>query len=181
MIQRGTGGFLNPDKILKQLNIRKDIKAADFGCGRGYFSIPLAKIIPDGTVYAVDVVEEALQAVEAKAKIENIANIRIVHANLEVAGDSGLNDNSINLIILANILYQSKNKIAIIQEAKRVVKKTGKIVLIEWLANSVLSPKNGWQMISKQESLKMAENEELNLYKELGQVDNQHYGLIFKK
>jgi len=39
-----TGGFLHPEEIIKQFNINKDAQIADFGCGSGYFSIPLAKV-----------------------------------------------------------------------------------------------------------------------------------------
>ncbi len=181
MNERGTGGFLHPDKILRQIGVYDGINAADFGCGRGYFSIPLAKMIPNGTVHSFDVVEEALQAVRAKAKMEGISNIKTIRANLEIKGNSELEDNSMDLVVLANILYQSHKKKEIIREAKRVIKEKGKIILIEWIADSSLAPKDGWEMLSKKEAQKMAEDEGLDLDSELGEVDNQHYGLIFRK
>ncbi|MFC1700704.1 class I SAM-dependent methyltransferase [Patescibacteria group bacterium] len=182
MIKRGTGGFLHPDKVLEQLNIYDNIKAADFGCGRGYFSIPLAKAIPNGTIYSFDVLEEALQAVRSKAEMEKINNIKTIRANLEVVGNSGLKDESMDLVVLANILYQSKRKEEIIREAKRVLKKQGRIILIEWMASTSLIPKgSGWQMISIDKAKDMAGKQGLKLVQELGKIDVQHYGLIFMK
>jgi ubiquinone/menaquinone biosynthesis C-methylase UbiE len=181
MNERGTGGFLHPEKILRQIGVYDGIKAADFGCGRGYFSIPLAKMIPNGMVYSFDVVDEALQVVRSKAKIEGISNIQTTRANLEIKGSSGLEDNSMDLVILANILYQSHKKKEIIQEAKRVIKEKGKIVLIEWIADSSLAPKGGWEMVSRKEAQKIAEGAGLDLDNELGEVDHQHYGLVFKR
>jgi len=175
----GTGGFLEPQTILKQLDIRDNMIVADFGCGHGYFSIPLAKAIPQGIVYALDVVEEALEAVQSQAKLEVISNIEIVHCNLEMRGDSKLNDQSIDLALLANILFQSQKKPEILKEAKRVLKKDGQLVLIDWLVGSPLTPKQGW-FVSKDEAKQITETEGFRFVKEL-EMDKQHYGLVFKK
>ena len=175
----GTGGFLNPEKILEQLSLRDNITVADFGCGHGYFSIPLAKIFDQGTIYALDVVEEALQAVESRAGLEKVDNIKIIHCNLEVSESSGLADNSVDLVVLANILFQSQKKSAILKEAKRVLKQGGQLVLIEWIDGSSLAPKQGW-LISKEEAQQIVEGKGMILDREL-EMDSQHYGLVFKK
>lgn len=175
----GTGGFLEPKKILEQLSLRDDMQVADFGCGHGYFSIPLAKMVNQGVVYALDVVKEALQAVSSQAEIEGVSNIKPVRGNLEILGNSKLADKSMDLVILANILFQSQKKSAILKEAKRVLKEEGQLVVIEWIKGSPLAPKGGW-LISKEEARKLVEAEGLILDKELT-MDNQHYGMSFKK
>lgn len=182
MEQRGAGGFLHPEKILEQLDIRDNIKVADFGCGRGYFSIPVAKAVSNGKVYSFDVIEEALEAVSAKAKIEKITNIETVRANLETDNGSKLDNNSIDLVIVANILYQSKKKKEILKEAKRVLKAgEGRLILIEWLKDSAMAPKDGWEMISREDAQRIAEKEGLDLDGELEMSEDQHYGLVFRK
>ena len=175
----GTGGFLNPEKILEQLSLRDNIIVADFGCGHGYFSIPLAKMANQGTVYVLDVIEEALQAVESQAGLEKVDNIKVIHCNLEVLESSGLADNSVDLVVLANILFQSQKKSAILKEAKRVLKQGGQLVLIEWISGSSLAPKQGW-LISKEEAQQIVEDKGMTLDREL-EMDSQHYGLVFKK
>jgi len=175
----GTGGFLQPGLILDQLTIRDNIAIADFGCGHGYFSLPLAKRVSQGKVYALDVLEEALQAVKSRAEIEKVSNIETIRANLEVVGGSKLDDQSIDLVVLANILFQSQKKEEILKEAKRALKKNGQLVIIDWLAGSSLAPKEGW-FISKEEASQLAEDQGLSLVKELA-VDKQHYGILFKK
>ncbi len=175
----GTGGFSQPGTILDQLDIRDNMTIADFGCGHGYFSLPLAKRVSQGKVYALDVLEEALQAVKSRAEIEKISNIETVRANLEVAGGSKLADQSVDLVILANILFQSQKKEEVLKEAERVLKKSGQLVIVDWLAGSSLAPKEGW-FISKEEACQLAESQGLSLVKELT-MDNQHYGIYFKK
>jgi len=174
-----TGGFLHPEQILQQLHLRPNMNAADFGCGHGYFSLPLAKMLSEGRVYSLDVMKEALQAVKSQAEIEGISNIETIRCNLEEPGGSQLPDESMDVVILANILFQSNKKPAIIKEAARVLRKEGQCVLIDWLKEASLSPQGGW-LISKKEAQELAEAEGLTFERDL-QMDNQHYGMVFRK
>jgi len=172
-------GFIKPEEILSQIDIRNNMNIADFGCGNGFFSIPMAKISDQGYIYALDIMKDSLEAVEGKAKLENISNIETIHCNLESPNGSKLNNESIDLVLLRNILFQSQKKSEIVKEAKRVLKDNGNLVLIEWIKDSSLAPKEGW-LISKEESLQLLKSEGFDFEKELG-MDNHHYGLIFRK
>jgi len=178
-MSEGTGSFSKPKAILEQLTLRDNMRVADFGCGRGYFSLPLASLVNQGKVYSLDVMEEALQAVSSQAQLDGVTNIETIRCNLEISEGSKLTKNSIDLVLLANILFQSQKKSAILKEAKRVLKKGGQLVLVEWVSGSSLAPKEGW-FISKEEARKLIETEGLVLDKELT-MDNQHYGMVFKK
>lgn len=179
MITEENTRLSRPEDILEQLNIHDSEKVADFGCGGGYFSIALAKIVSQGKVYAIDVIKEALEVVESKAVFEKISNIETIRCDLEVLGSSKLEDDSIDLVLARNILFQSEKKAKIIREARRVMKDGGQLVLIEWIADSVLSPKEGW-LISKEEARRLVEGEGLVFERKI-LIDNQHYGLVFKK
>ncbi|OGZ36076.1 MAG: hypothetical protein A3A94_01760 [Candidatus Portnoybacteria bacterium RIFCSPLOWO2_01_FULL_43_11] len=179
-MKEGTGGFLNPEQVLAQLDINEGMKVASFGCGHGYFAIPLAKIVgTNGLIYALDVRKDALDAVSSRAKLEGVSNIETIRGNLENLNGSKLSENSVDLVFLANILFQSQKKSEIVKEAKRVLKNSGKVILIDWIAGASLSPKEGW-LISKEEVRKLTEAEGLKFEKEF-EVDSRHYGMIFKK
>lgn len=172
-------GFLQPEEILRQIDIHDDMNIADFGCGNGYFSIPMAEIAEQGRVYALDVMKDSLEVVDSKAKLKNISNIKTVHCNLENSKGSKLNSESIDLVLLRNILFQSQKKSEIIKEAKRILKDNNKLVIIEWIKASSLAPKDGW-LISKEEAQQLIKLEGFDFEKELS-IDNHHYGLIFRK
>jgi ubiquinone/menaquinone biosynthesis C-methylase UbiE len=175
----GTGGFLQPEEVIKQLNIRKNIQVADFGCGAGYFTIPLAKVVEEGMVYAFDVMEQALESVRSRAKIQGLFNIETRRCNLENPSGSGLIINSIDLVVLANILFQSFKKLDIIKEAKRVLKKGGEMVIIDWQPDKPMGPPKDL-IVSKETIKKMAQAEGLIFKKEIT-VDVYHWGMIFSK
>jgi len=129
----GTGGFLNPEKIVSEFGVDEGMSVADFGSGAGYFTILLGRLVGEGgRVYALDVQETALDNVKVKARAVGLKNIETIRANLEVIGSSGLSDNSQDLVLLANILFQSDKKVEIIREAKRTLKNGGRLILIDW-------------------------------------------------
>ncbi len=176
----GTGGFLNPEQVIKQLNIDKGMQIADFGCGAGYFVIPMAKIVGDeGKIYALDVLDTALESVRSRAKIQGLFNIITRRCNLEVINGSQIENDSIDLVLLANILFQSENKIGIIKEASRVLKKRGRLVVIDWNENQPLGP-------SKDLFVPINQIEEIAMQNNFGSkhnisVDQYHWGLILTK
>lgn len=175
----GTGGFLQPEEVIKQLNIRKNIQVADFGCGGGYFTIPLAKAVGEGLVYALDVLETALESVRSRAKLQGLFNIEARRCNLENPSGSGLIINSIDLAVLANILFQSSKKLDIIKEAKRVLKKGGEMVVIDWQPDKPMGPPKDL-IVPKETIKKMAEEEGMKFKKEIP-VDAYHWGMLFEK
>ena len=168
--------FLNPSEILKQLNLRKNMIAADFGSGSGGWVIPLAKILEDGHVFAVDILEEPLSALRSKAKLEKLSNIDAIKADVE-KGTSLLAD-SCDLVLMTNLLFQAENKFGILAEGRRVLKSGGEILVVDWKPESPLGPKEG--RVSTEEVKNLANNVNLKLEQEFS-AGNYHYALVFKK
>ena len=124
---------MQPERIVGEFGIREGMSVADFGSGAGYFTIILGqKVGENGKVYALDVQETALDNVRVKARAADVQNVETIRTDLEVAGSSGLPDNSQDAVLLANILFQSDKKSDIIREAVRVLKNGGRIILIDW-------------------------------------------------
>ena len=76
----------NPDRILAGL-VRAGETALDIGCGMGYFSIPLARLVgPGGKVICVDLQEQMLAGVRRRAERSGVAD----RIRLHRAGPNGL-------------------------------------------------------------------------------------------
>ncbi len=132
------GKFLDPLAIIAQLGIGKGCRVADFGCGPGYFTFPLAEAVgKDGLVYSFDILPQALDTVASKAKFSGINNIITKRANLEKIEGTKLAENSVDWVILKDILFQNQEKQIIIREAARVLKPGGRIIVIEWSAKDL--------------------------------------------
>ncbi|MEA2097808.1 MAG: methyltransferase domain-containing protein [Patescibacteria group bacterium] len=175
----GSGGLMNPDDIIKKFRITKGMVVADFGCGAGYFTIPIAKLITNsGKVYAIDVLNSSLESVSSKAKIYGLLNIETIRANVEIINGSKIEDKTVDLVVLANILFQCNDYNSVISEAKRVTKENGKIVIIDWIPDKVpLGPKFE-HCLSEEDVKKLSIS---NGLRSMGSFNagSKHYGIIF--
>ncbi len=187
-LPKGTGGFISPEKVIAQLELKPGWQVADFGCGHGYFTLPVAKFIgPEGKVFAVDVLLEALEAVRSRAQLENVVNVETVRGNLELASGSGLPDNSVDLVLLHNVLFQSQKKSDIIKEARRVLKNGGLFALVDWrpastaggAGQAVFGPQEGSRLAPEQ-AQELAQNEAF-AFRRSFDAGQYHFGLMFLK
>ena len=169
-------GFLDPAKILKEMRLRRNMTAVDFGCGSGGWAIPLAKELEEGKVIAIDILEEPLSALRARAKLEKILNIEMVLANAEKGTD--LFENSADLVLMTNLLFQCEDRKKVLEEGKRVLKNSGKILVIDWNLESFMGPKEG--RITPEDVKTLAQEVGLKTKKEF-KASSYHYGLIFEK
>ena len=170
--------FLDPNKILKEIGLKKNMVAAEFGCGSGTFVIGLAKELKEEKVYGLDAQEEPLSALMGKVRQERLSNIETIRCNLEEEGGSTLPDDFLDLILIPNVLFQADNKKAVIRESERILKKHGKVLIIDYKKDSSFGPKTG--KISAEEVKKIAKELGLSLKKELS-AGAFHYVLLFQK
>jgi|SRR3989338_1823812 len=170
--------FLKIDEVLNHLDLREDMMAAEFGCGSAVFALHLAKKLSKGRVYALDIQEEKLSALRGKAAVEKLNNIFTTHCDLEAPKGSKLQVSSLDIVLIPNVLFQSENRRAIIEEAKRVLKTGGQLLVIDWLAQGPGGPKHG--LAKPDEVKKIAGSLGLSMKKEFA-VGNLHYAIIFIK
>ena len=170
--------FLNPNKVLQELDLREDMIAVEFGCGSGAFTIALAKNLPDGRVYALDIQADVLSVLQGRARAGRVPNIETILCDLEDEHGSTLPNDFVDLVLIPNILFQTEDKKSIIKEAKRILKKQGKLLIIDWKKEKGLGPKKG--RISANEVKAIAQELGMKLEKQF-EPGTYHYGLIFNR
>ena len=168
--------FLNPIEVLKNLELKSDMSAADFGCGSGGWALPLAKKLFDGTVYAIDILEEPLSALRGRMQLEKVSNIKPIRSNLENKNGSTLPDSSVDLVLMTNLLFQCENKKIVLEEGKRILKPRGKILVVDWKKDNPLTTEV--EYVSIEEIKKIGKEISLEIEKEF-EAGSYHWGLIF--
>jgi ubiquinone/menaquinone biosynthesis C-methylase UbiE len=173
--------FIDPVSVISQLGISKGNIVADFGCGSGYFSIPLAQAVgEDGIIYSLDVLPQALETVASKAKALNLTNVKTKRVNLEREKGSGLEDESMSWVIMKDVLFQNGNKKIILKEAYRVLKLEGKALVMEWNnKDSTVGPDKKLR-ISKEEIENIIKENNFKIEKEI-EAGDFHYAMVIVK
>ena len=175
--------FVSPDNIIEMLGVGPSMTVADFGSGSGHYVIPAAKRVgKSGKVYAIDILQDMLGFTRSQAQMENLTNIETIWTDLETPDATRLKENSLDLIIMSNILFQSENKEQVVREAGRILKPGGRVVIIEWDIEN--QPANfGPPMearVSPQTTKTLFEKMGFVFEKEFNPGDH-HYGLIYRK
>lgn len=169
--------FIEPKEILKQIGLRIDSKAVDFGSGSGGWALPLAKMLEEGKVTAVDVQKEPLSSLQAKARIANLKNIETILADVE-EGALPIPNNSVVLVLMTNLLFQLENKSAAFKEARRVLKEKGKVLVVDWKPGALMAPKV--PLLSKEEIINLAKENDF-VFREALNGGEYHFAFIFEK
>ena len=169
-------GFLNPPEVFKKLKLHKNMIAADFGSGSGGWAIPLAKILEEGKVYAIDVLEEPLSALRGRLRIEKIFNIEVRKADVEKR--TFLLADSCDLVLMTNLLFECEDKKKVIAEGKRVLKKEGRILVVDWEKDNPLTPQV--EKVPIEDIKKIAKELDLKIEKEF-KAGLYHWALILVK
>ena len=122
----------NPETILKYAGATKGMTMADLGSGPGFFTIPMAQIAGEkGLVYAVDSDQNMLDSLKeniAKSK----ANPRIINIVNSDVCNTGIPEESVDLVLFANVLHEVDDRKAFFQEVKRISKLTAYVVDVDW-------------------------------------------------
>ncbi|HAX38835.1 TPA: hypothetical protein DCX62_01035 [Candidatus Azambacteria bacterium] len=172
--------FLNVGQIVEQLGIKPNMVIADFGAGHGFFSIAFAKKVGhSGQIFAVDILQSALDAIKSQAKLEGLFNIKLVKGNLEKAGGSALADESCDMVFIANLMFQAPNKKELITEAWRILKNGGELAIVEWKPYTELGPRKE-NRLSEEELKQLVAPEGFAELKSIN-AGSHHYGLVFIK
>lgn len=172
--------FINPSLVVAQTGLMQGQIVADLGCGNGFYVLPAAQMIGNtGVVYAVDVQENKLAATVSIANQFGYKNIRVVKADL-TKPLLDIPENSCDLVIVGNILHEISQKEGLIKNIYRVLKPTGRVVIVEWKRTATPFGPPIERRIEQQALEIMLMQAGLRKVKEL-EADGYHYAVLFEK
>lgn len=173
--------FSDPEKNVPFFGLREGARVADFGAGSGAYSLAMAKRVgTTGMVYAVEVQQSLLERITSEARSAKVGNLKVVWGDVDKLGGSKLADQSVDLVLLANILFQSDAKYTMLLEAKRILRPGGKVVVIDWLGSFGNLGPTPERVVTAGEAKPILEQAGLKYLSEFP-AGAHHYGLIFVK
>lgn len=102
---------------------------ADIGAGTGYYTFKLAPKVTKGKVYAVEIQDEMITALNARKKKLNNTNVEVVKGSIT---SPNLPENSVDLALMVDVYHELEYPVEVLQAIRKSLKKDGQILLIEY-------------------------------------------------
>jgi len=121
--------LLNPvDKYISRFGIKQGDTVVDYGCGPGAFIKSASSLVGEkGLVYAVDLHEMAISAVEDLIRNNNLPNVKPVLAD---ENRVAIPDNTADVVFAIDMFHMVKESDIFLKEICRITKDEG-ILIIE--------------------------------------------------
>lgn len=116
---------LQIERVMDELAIGSGKVVADIGAGGGWFTVRAAKRVQStGLVYAVEISQNFINAINERAKREGLSNIRTVRGT---AADPKLPDKSVDAVLILKAYHEIADPVSVLRKT-RVAMKPGALL-----------------------------------------------------
>lgn len=166
--------------LMEGLELKPGQVVADIGAGSGVISLLLAQRVGEtGTVLAVDIQQEMLDALAAKCKQKGVTNIEPV---LGTTSSPRLKPGSVDLVIMVDVYHEFDMPYEMLSEIAKSLKPGGRIAFVEYRKEDPEVPiKEVHKMTEAQVKKEVqALDQKLVWLKTFGRLPRQHV-IIFER
>jgi ubiquinone/menaquinone biosynthesis C-methylase UbiE len=167
-----------PDRIMDELRIAEGSAVADLGAGSGWFTIRLAgRVGPNGRVYAEDIQQQMLSAIQLRVAREGLRNVRPI---LGTASDPRLPQKALDAVLIVAAYYEMEDPVLLLRNVASSLKPGGMVGIVD-------STKEGYgpgppmeERVDPEHVIRDAESAGLRLYSQPDILPYQ-YLLVFQR
>ncbi len=131
------GLILSPTALARRLDLPPDAAVLEIGPGPGYFSVEIARAIPEGTLWLLDIQPEMLAMAQERLERSGIRNVRYVEGDaLRLPLEAG----SFDAAFLVAVLGELPDAAAGLSELHRVLRPGGLLSVTEQVGDPDARP-----------------------------------------
>lgn len=158
--------------MLAALGVKPGQTVCDLGCGNGFYTLKLAKMVePGGSVIAVDIQPEMLHLLKQRSKEARLSNVRPV---LGTVVDPRLDPNSVDLVLLVDVYHEFSHPEQMLRAIRKSLKPMGRLALVEFRGEDPQVPIKPLHKMTKQQILKELPANGLRLVEQFDKLPWQH-------
>ncbi|MCH8893231.1 MAG: arginine--tRNA ligase [Chloroflexi bacterium] len=102
---------------------------ADIGCGPGYFTLPLAKLLINGKIIALDTSDEMIEACQGRLEESRLGNFEVLKCG---EYDFPVAPASVDGLFIAFVVHHPSDRERFLTAAKEMLKAGGWCFILEW-------------------------------------------------
>lgn len=117
-----------PDEVIARLALADDAAVADIGSATGYFPVRLARAVPAGKVFGVDIEPDMVRYLNERASKEGIVNLQSVLG----APDDPKIPEPVDLVLLVDTYHHIEQRQAYFTGLQRYLKPAGRVAVVDF-------------------------------------------------
>ncbi len=166
-----------PSVLIDAIELKVTDVVADIGAGTGYLTFRMAPKVPRGKVLAVDIQQEMLDMLNAKAKKLGVSNVQTV---LGTESDPKLPPNAVDVVLMVDAYHEFSYPREMMQAIVTALRPGGRVVQVEYRGEDPAVPIKLHHKMSEAQAVKEMSAVGLSHVKTVESLPWQHI-LIFQK
>lgn len=168
----------NVSQAIRDMKLKADEHIADIGAGSGYYTFRMARKVPDGKVYAVDIQSEMLEIMHRKIKKDKISNVEVVKGQER---SPNLAENSVDMVLMVDVYHELSHPKEMMQQVVKALKPNGRFVLLEYRMEDPQVPIKRLHKMSLDQAVKEMQAVGLRLQENIDNLPWQHFMVFVKE
>jgi ubiquinone/menaquinone biosynthesis C-methylase UbiE len=158
--------------MLTNLGVKPGMTVCDMGCGNGYYSLQLAKLVGSkGRVWAVDVQPEMLKLLREQIRLAGAENVTPILGQVH---DPKLPPGEVDIFLLVDVYHEFSHPQQMLTAMRRSLAKNGVVVLVEYREEDPKVPIKPLHKMSRNQVLKELQANGFRLVKQYDGLPWQH-------
>jgi len=125
-----------PEEVISALELRPSARVADLGAGTGYFAVRIARRVPEGSVYAIDIEEDMVRHLGERAAGEGLPNLEPV---LATPADPRIPE-PVDLVLVIDTYHHIGDRVAYFRRLSGSLRTGGRLAVIDFTRESPIGP-----------------------------------------
>lgn len=117
-----------PEQVVAALGLKPDAVVADIGAGTGYFSVRIARVVPQGRVFAIDIEPTMLAHITSRAEKDGLGNVTTVRGS-----ETSVNiPDKVDLVLIVDTYHHIDARRAYMAAVRSSLKPGGRVAIIDF-------------------------------------------------
>lgn len=125
-----------PEEVIDALALPPNALVADLGAGTGYFAVRLAKRVPQGKVFAIDIEADMVKYMTDRASKEGLSNLVAIQST---ADDPKLPE-PVDLLLVVDTYHHIPGRVAYFSRLQKLLRPGGKLAIIDFTKEAPHGP-----------------------------------------
>ena len=125
-----------PERVIETLALSRSAEVADLGAGTGYFSMRLARAVPEGHVHAVDVEPSMVRHLANRAQEEGLTNVLAIEGT---ATETGLST-PVDLVLVVDTFHHIDSRPTYFAALRALLRPGARVAIIDFRLESEMGP-----------------------------------------